>query len=100
MPSILYTARRDWAAKNAAAVKAFQESIIEAANFIKKPTNDATVRAHIGKYIKLPPEILAKAQISPPGPVVNDKQVAYWVSLMKDQDMLKGSPEAAKILFK
>ena len=56
-----------------------------------KPANDAKVRAHIGKYIKLPPEVLAKAQISPPTPLITEKQLAYWVDLMKDQGMLKGS---------
>ncbi len=100
MPSILYTARRDWAAKNAAAVKAFQESIIEAAHFIKKPANDATVRAHIGKYIKLPPEVLASMQLSPPTPVINEKQLTYWVDMMNDQKMLKASPKVASLIVK
>jgi NitT/TauT family transport system substrate-binding protein len=100
MPTILYTARRDWAAKNAAAVKAFQESVIEAANFIKKPANNAKVREHIGKYIKLPPEILNTMQISPPGPVIVEKQLTYWVDMMNDQKMLKASPTVAKLLFK
>jgi len=43
---------------------------------------------------------MAKAQISPPAPVINEKQLAYWVALMKDQDMLKGSPQPAQLLFK
>jgi NitT/TauT family transport system substrate-binding protein len=100
MPTILYTARRDWVAKNGAAVKAFQQSIIEAANFIKKPANDATVRAHIGKFIKLPPEILASMHLSPPSPVIVDKQFTYWVNMMNDQKMLKASPNVASLLVK
>ena len=100
MPTILYTARRDWVAKNGPAVKAFQESIIEAANFIKKPANDAAVRAHIGKYIKLPPEILASMQLSPPSPVIVEKQLTYWVDMMNDQKMLKASPNVASLLTK
>lgn len=99
-PTIIYSATREWATKNAAAARGFQQAIQEAAAFMAKPANDAKVRAAIGKYIKLPPEVLAKAQISPPGPVVNDKQIAYWVNLMKDQEMLKSTPDAAKILFK
>lgn len=90
-PTILFTARRDWVAKNAAAARAFREAIVEAAAFLVKPGNDAAVRAHIGKYIKLPPEVLAKAQISPPSPLITEKQLAYWVGLMKDQGMLKGN---------
>ncbi len=99
-PTIIYTAKREWAQKNAGAARAFQQAVQEAAAFMGKPANGPKVRAAIGKYIKLPPEVLAKMQISPPGPVVTDKQLAYWVDLMKDQDMLKGSPEPAKLIFK
>ena len=99
-PTIVYAATRSWAKANAGAVKGFREAIVDGANFIKDPKNDAAVRAAIGKYIKLPPEVLAKAQISPPGPIVTEKQLAYWVGLMKDQDMLKGSPDLATLIVK
>ena len=61
---------------------------------------NAKVRAAIGKYIKLPPEVLAKAQISPPGPVVTEKQLTYWVGLMKDQEMLRTEPAVSRLIFK
>lgn len=99
-PTIIYTARRDWAQKNAESARAFQQAVQEAAAFMAKPANGDKVRAAIGKYIKLPPEVLAKAQISPPGPVVSEKQLAYWVSLMKEQEMLKTSLEPAKLIVK
>jgi NitT/TauT family transport system substrate-binding protein len=99
-PTIVYAATRAWAKANAGAAKAFREAIVEGANFVKDPKNDAAVRAAIGKFIKLPPEVLAKAQISPPGPIVTEKQLAYWVGLMKDQDMLKGNPELATLIVK
>ena len=98
-PTIIYTARRDWAQKNAANARAFQQAIQEAAAFMGKPANNDKVRAAIGKYIKLPPEVLAKAQISPPGPVVTNKQLAYWIGLMKDQEMLKGALQPAALVF-
>ena len=97
-PTIVYAARRDWVARNAAATKAFREAVVEAAAFVTKPANDARVRRHIGKYIKLPPEVLGKIQISPPGPIVNDRQLAYWVGLMKDQEMLRGEPNIATLI--
>jgi NitT/TauT family transport system substrate-binding protein len=65
-----------------------------------RPANNDKVRAAIGKYIKLPPEVLAKAQINPPGPVVTDKQLAYWLGLMREQEMLKGSLQPASLIFK
>ena len=99
-PTIVYAATRSWAKAHAGAVKGFRESIVDGASFIKDPKNDAAVRAAIGKFIKLPPEVLAKAQISPPGPIVTEKQLAYWVGLMKDQDMLKSSPDLATLIVK
>jgi NitT/TauT family transport system substrate-binding protein len=98
--TILHAAKREWVAKNPAAARGFREAVQEAGAFIEQPKNDAKVRASIGKYIKLPPEVLAKIQISPPGPLVSDKQLAYWVGLMKDQDMLKTPLDVAKLVAK
>lgn len=99
-PTILYTARRDWAQKNAAAVKAFREAIQEAASFMQRPGSEPRVRAAIGRHIKLPPEVLAKAQISPPAPVIVERQLQYWLGLMKEQGMLKGEPAVARLIVK
>ncbi len=99
-PTIVYVARRDWAQQNAAAVRAFQQAVQEAGAFMQNPKNNDAVRAAIGKYIKLPPDVLAKMQISPPGPVVTAKQLHYWVGLMKEQEMLKTAPNVASLLFK
>ncbi len=98
--TILHAAKREWVAKNPAAARAFREAVQEAGAFVEQAKNDARVRASIGKYIKLPPEVLAKIQISPPGPLVSEKQLAYWVGLMKDQDMLKTSLDVSQLVAK
>jgi NitT/TauT family transport system substrate-binding protein len=98
--TILYTAKRDWAQKNAAQVKLFREAVQEAATFMGQPKNDGAVRDAIAKYTKLPPAVVAKVQISPPGPTVSEKQMAYWVGLMKDQGMLQGEPKVANLIVK
>jgi NitT/TauT family transport system substrate-binding protein len=98
--TIVHAAKREWVAKNPAAARAFREALVEAAAFMQQPKNDAKVRAAIGKYIKLPPEVLAKVQVSPPGPVVTDKQLGYWTGLMKEQDMLKTNIDVAKLIAK
>jgi NitT/TauT family transport system substrate-binding protein len=98
--TIVHAAKREWVAKNPAAARAFREAVQEAGAFIEQPKNDARVRASIGKYIKLPPEVLAKVRISPPGPVVTDRQLAYWVGLMKEQDMLKTPLDVAKLVVR
>ena len=99
-PTIIHTAKREWVQKNPAAAKAFREALIESAAFMAKPANNDKVRATVGKYIKVPPEVLAKMQISPPGPVVTEKQLDYWVKLMKDQEMLKTEPKVSTLIFK
>jgi NitT/TauT family transport system substrate-binding protein len=98
--TIVHAAKREWVAKNAAATRAFREAVQEAAAFMEQPKNDARVRASIGKYIKLPPEVIAKVQISPAGPVVTEKQLTYWVDLMKDQEMLKTVPDVSRLIAK
>ena len=98
--TIVHAAKREWVAKNPAAARAFREALVEAAAFMQQPKNDAKVRAAIGKYIKLPPEVLAKVQVSPPGPVVTEKQLAYWTGLMKEQDMLKTNIDVTKLVAK
>lgn len=96
--TIVHAAKRDWVAKNPATARAFREALVESAAFMQQPKNDAKVRASIGKYIKLPPEVLAKVQVSPPGPTVSEKQLGYWTGLMKEQDMLKTNIDVAKLI--
>ncbi|MES1979212.1 MAG: ABC transporter substrate-binding protein [Pseudomonadota bacterium] len=98
--TILYAAKRDWATKNAAQVRLFREAVQEAATFIGQSKNDGAVRDAIAKYTKLPPAVVAKVQISPPGPSVSEKQMSYWVGLMKDQGMLQTDPKVANLIFK
>lgn len=97
-PTIIHVARRDWVQKNAGAARAFREALQESAAFMARPANNEKVRAAIGKYIKVPPEVLAKMQVSPPGPVVTEKQLDYWVRLMKDQEMLRTEPRIATLI--
>ena len=96
--TIVHAAKREWAQKNPAAAKAFRESVQEAATFMQQAKNSDAVRAAIGKYIKLPPEVIVKMQTSPPGPLVNEKQLNYWVTMMKDQEMLKSELKVAQLL--
>lgn len=98
--TIFHAARRDWAQKNPAAVRAFRDAVQEGAAFMQPAANNDKVRAAIGKYIKLPPEVLAKAQISPPGPGVSERQVGYWIEMMKDQEMLKTPLVPGAVLLK
>jgi NitT/TauT family transport system substrate-binding protein len=100
MPTVVHVARRDWAKANPAAVKAFVQAVQEGAAFMLQPKNDAHLRAALAKYLRLPPPAVAKMQISPPGPVVTDRQLSGWIQMMNGQEMLKTAPLAAHLIVK
>lgn len=88
-PILMHTARRAWVQSHPGQARAFRQAIEDAAAFMRQPGHEERVRKAIGSYIDLPPQTLARTQTAPPGPVVTEKQLAYWVTLMKEQDMLK-----------
>ena len=93
-----YASTAEWAAANPGAVKAFREAIAEGAALAEK--DPALARKAIGKYIPVPPEILATMQISKLDPVVTESQVAAWVRILVQQGMVKPGLDAAKALAK
>lgn len=100
MPTVVHVAKRDWVKANPAAGKAFVLAVQEGAAFMLQPKNDAKVRAALGKYLRLPPPVTAKMQISPTGPVVTERQMTGWIQMMNSQEMLKTAPVAASLIAK
>jgi NitT/TauT family transport system substrate-binding protein len=100
LPTVVHVAKRDWAKANPAAVKGFVQAVQEGAAFMLQAKNDDKVRAALGKYLRLPAPAVAKMQISPPGPVVTERQMNAWVQVMNAQEMLKASPAVASLLVK
>lgn len=99
-PTIVHVAKREWVKANPEAARSFSVAIQEGAAFILQPKNDTKVREYLAKYLKLPAPAAAKMQISPPGPVVSEKQMGWWLALMKEQEMLKTSPVVAGLIVK
>ena len=99
-PTIIHVATREWAKANPAAVKAFAQGVIEGAAFVNNPKNDAAVRELAVKYLKTPAAAAAKMQLTPPRPVVTEKQLQWWVDIMKEQEMLKSTPNVAQLIVK
>jgi len=99
-PTLTFVGTREWVQKNLVATKAFRDGVVEGVQFAKNPANNETVRRHIGKYIKLPPEVLAKMQMAPLGATVNEKQLAFWIGLMREQEMLKTEPAVSSLIAK
>ena len=100
LPTIVHVARRDWVKANPAAVKGFVQAVQEGAAFMLQPKNDARVRAALGKYLRLPPPAVAKMQISPPGPVVGERQLKGWIQMMNAQEMLKTAPQTVQLIVR
>lgn len=100
LPSTLYTARRDWAEKNPAQVRAFREGLAEAVKWMAAPANDTRMRTHMSKYVKLPPDVSARIQVLPPSPIVVPRQLDQWVGLLKEQEMLRTSLKTATLVAK
>lgn len=99
-PTIVHVATREWVRANPAAAKAFAQGVVEGAAFVVNPKNDAAIRELAVKYLKTPAPAAAKMQISPPGAVVTEKQLNWWVGLMKEQDMLMTNLNVAQLLIK
>lgn len=99
MPTLVFVTRRDWAEANPEQVKAFQEAIAQSAEFVADPANDKAVREQLGKYIKLPPPVLATMEINPPSPTITTEQLNHWVETMEQQDMLKNKLDLSKLII-
>lgn len=99
LPAILYSATRSWASANPGPLKAFREGLAEGNAFLDNKANDARVRAIIGKYIPLPPAVLANAIISFQKPSITVQEIDYWITIMKEQEMLRGQPTAANVVW-
>lgn len=100
LPTIVHVAKRDWVKANPDVVKSFTKAVQEGAAFMLQPQNDAKLRAALAKYLRLPPPMAAKMQISPPGPVVTEKQLGDWIKMMNEQEMLKTAPAAAQLVMR
>lgn len=99
LPAILYSTTRAWAAANPGPLKAFREGLAEGNAYLNDKANDAKVRQIIGKYIPLPPAVLAQAIISFQKPTITVEEVNYWITIMKEQEMLRGNPVAANVVL-
>ena len=85
--TLLYAATRDWANKNPAAVNAFHEALVEGIAFAER--DPVKTRAHIGKYIKLPPPVLETLPIPKMMADLAPTRLRFWGESMRQQGMLK-----------
>lgn len=90
----VYCATGKWAAANPSAVKAFQEAIAEAVAFSK--SNEVATRESIARYTKLPPPVVASVPTPNLSAKITPENLKFWIDIMKEREMLSGTPDAAK----
>jgi NitT/TauT family transport system substrate-binding protein len=93
----VYSATRKWASANAALVKPFQESLVEAVAFSK--ANEAAVRESIARYTRLPPPVVAALPVPNLSAKIGAQDLKFWIDIMKERGMLTGQPDAAKAVL-
>jgi NitT/TauT family transport system substrate-binding protein len=100
LPVIVYSATRTWADANPGAAKAFREAIAESTEYVNNPANAETVRTVVGKYIALPPPVLAALKFGRWKAEVPEAGLKEWVDTMQVQGMLQTKIDTAKIATK
>ncbi|MGD0184088.1 MAG: ABC transporter substrate-binding protein [Roseiarcus sp.] len=96
-PIISYVSTRSYAEQNPDVVKAFRDSIGEAATIVNSDREKAS--AAIAKFTKLPIEIVRMNRPSLATPQLKASDFAWWIEVMKQQDMLQSQIDPAKLVF-
>jgi NitT/TauT family transport system substrate-binding protein len=93
-----YATTRDWAKAHPEAVKGLQAAMREANQFHKD--NPEAWRPIVGKYIKLPPEVLAGLRSPNLDFEITPQQVDQWSDIMMRQGMLTKKPDANALIIR
>ena len=95
--TVVYTTLRKWGMENKDTIHALREAMREATAYAKTHVDDLNAAA--AKYTKLPAPVVAS--LPPPNLItdVSPQQIKFWVDLAKEQQVIKGNPDPAGILF-
>jgi NitT/TauT family transport system substrate-binding protein len=94
--SVFYASNRQWAEKNAVAIKAFREALEEANVFLAKYPEKA--REILAEALKLPKDasiVIPKLKVA-----VQPSDVKYWIDTLAMQGITKTHPNPATLLVK
>jgi NitT/TauT family transport system substrate-binding protein len=94
--TVVYTATRQWATANSAALTGFRAAIGDAVAFANQ--NRAGAYADLGKYFKVPPPVLAATPWPQLTSDMTDAHLRFWVETMRDQAMLKKQPMVGSLI--
>lgn len=96
---VVYASTRGWASAHADAIEAFRAALDEARAFIENPANAAAVKMSIARYVHLPPQAAAAIQIPANlDPVARPQGLAFWIAACREQGLISGSVDPAKLI--
>jgi NitT/TauT family transport system substrate-binding protein len=95
--TVVYSTLRKWGMENKETVQKLRVAMREANEFAKTHVDE--LNAAIAKYTKLPPQVVGS--LPPPNLIVDvsPQQAKFWIDLAKEQNVIKGNPDPASILF-
>jgi NitT/TauT family transport system substrate-binding protein len=97
-PIIFYSASREWADKNKDAVAKFRAGILEGARVVNSDA-DKTAAA-VSKFTKQPLELVKATVPNHSEPEIKAEQLAWWIDVMKQQNMLQTKIDLDKVMLK
>jgi NitT/TauT family transport system substrate-binding protein len=97
-PIIFYASSREWAEKNPDAIAKFRAGIAEAAKIVNSDRDKAS--AAIAKFTKQPIELVKATTPNYSEPVLKSEQLAWWIDVMKQQNMLQSKVDLNKLMLK
>ncbi len=94
--TVVYVTTRKWAADHKDAVEALRDGMKEAQGFIK--THPDETNQAIAKYTGLPIQVVASIPVPPLTVNVTPKQIQFWIDIAKEQQLIKGNPDAKSLI--
>lgn len=96
-PIIFYAASRKFAESHPDVVKAFRDSIEEAAPIVNADREKAS--QSIAKFTKMPIDLVRLTRPDVAKPELKGSDLAWWVETMKQQDMLQSTPDLDSVVL-
>jgi NitT/TauT family transport system substrate-binding protein len=95
--ALLFVAKREWAAQNAATIAALRAGIVEADDFVR--ANPAKSRDAINRYTQMPMAILNTLPLPTVDAEARAEDFAIWARMMTRLHMLQNTPDTAKLIL-
>jgi NitT/TauT family transport system substrate-binding protein len=98
LPVVVYVAQRDWANGHRTQVEAFRASLEEGHKFLL--ANSEQGMADVGKWLKLPPTVLAAQKLPVIHVDVPEAGLTEWGQILLGQGLIHNTPDVGKMLWK